>query len=73
MNIIHILILHLEKKKNVLGEKIAYWKKLKEEICCSPFYSILVDGSTKKTMEKHLIVYITCLPVEGRNPCEKKI
>ena len=46
-------------KEFLLVAKEVYWETLKAEICSRPVYSILVDESTDKTMEQHLIVYIT--------------
>ena len=59
-------------KEFLTAAKEVYWEKLKEEICSSPFYSILVDESTDKTMEQHLIVYITYLMDGGRGSCMTK-
>jgi hypothetical protein len=59
-------------KEFLLAAKMVYWKILKGEICSSPFYSILVDESTDKTMEQHLIVYITYLKDGGRGACATK-
>ena len=39
-------------KEFLLAAKEVYLEKLKEEICSSPFYSILVDESTNKSMEQ---------------------
>jgi len=52
--------------------KEVYWKKLKDEIFQSPYYSLLVDESTDRTMVQHLIIYITYLTNEGRGPCATK-
>ncbi|MCO5575073.1 hypothetical protein L7F22_028870 [Adiantum nelumboides] len=49
-----------------------YWGELKECICKSPFFSILIDDSTDLTYKKHLIVYMTYLEEEGSGPCACK-
>ena len=54
-------------KEFLIATKVVYWEKLKEEICSSPFYFIVVDESIDKTMEQHLIVYITYLTDGGRS------
>ncbi|KAH9295072.1 hypothetical protein KI387_038660 [Taxus chinensis] len=59
-------------KEFLQAAKEVYWKKLKDEIFHSPFYSILVDESTDRTMEQHLIVYITYLTNGGRGQCVTK-
>ena len=59
-------------KRFLLAAKEVYWETLKAEICSSPFYSILVDESTYKTMEQHLIVSITYLMDGGRGSCMTK-
>ena len=59
-------------KEFLLAAKEVYWEKLKAEICSSPFYSISVDESTNKTMEEHLMVYITYLMDGGRGSCLTK-
>jgi len=53
-------------KEFLQAAKEVYWKKLKDEISNSPFYSISVDESTDRTMVQHLIIYITYLTNEGR-------
>ena len=45
---------------------------MKHEILQSPFYSILVDESTDRTMAHHLIVCVTYLTNEGRGKCVAK-
>jgi len=53
---------NITSSKNILlAAKEVYWEKLKAKICSGPFYSILIDERTNKTMEKHLIVYIIYL------------
>ena len=60
------------RKEFLQASKEVYWKKLKDEILQSPFYSILVDESTDRTMAHHLIVYVTYLTNEGRGKCVTK-
>jgi hypothetical protein len=60
-------------KEFLLATKEVYWEKLKAKFFSSPFYSILVDESTDKTMEQHLIVYITYLMDGGRGSLHDKI
>eukprot|EP01018_Ginkgo_biloba_P029271 Gb_13695 [translate_table: standard] len=52
--------------------KEVYFAQLKTEIYRSPFYSILIDESTDRTLEQHLIVYITYLTDAGRGTCATK-
>ena len=59
-------------KEFLLAAKEVYWENLKVEICSSPFYSILVNERTDKTMEQHLIIYITYLMDGGRGSCMTK-
>ena len=59
-------------KEFLQAAKEVYWKKLKDEISNSPFYSISVDESTDRTMVQHLIIYITYLTNEGRGQCVTK-
>ncbi|MCO5572265.1 hypothetical protein L7F22_026018 [Adiantum nelumboides] len=41
-------------------------KHILADICASLFYSVLIDESTDRTMEKHLIVYVTYLSNRGK-------
>ncbi|MCO5594746.1 hypothetical protein L7F22_048779 [Adiantum nelumboides] len=41
-------------------------KHILADICASPFYSVLIDESTDRTMEKHLIVYVTYVSNRGK-------
>lgn len=38
---------------------------IRSKIKCSPFYSILIDESTNRGLEKHLIVYVMYLSEGG--------
>lgn len=59
--------------KDILeAAKEVYWKKLKDEIFQSPYYSLLFDESADRTMVQHFTVYITYLTNEGRGPCATK-
>lgn len=49
-----------------------YWESLRKEICASPFFSIMVDESTDRRYEKHLIIYITYLSKGGYGECKTK-
>ena len=60
------------RKEFLQAAKEVYWKKLKDDIFNSPFYSISVDESTDRTMVQHLIIYITYLTNEGRGQCDTK-
>ncbi|KAH7277645.1 hypothetical protein KP509_39G060800 [Ceratopteris richardii] len=43
-------------------------KKILANICSSPFYSLLIDESTDRTMEKHIIIYALYLTNGGKGP-----
>ena len=60
------------EKEFIHVTKEVCWKKLRDEIFHSPFYSILIDESTDRTMEQHLIIYIAYLTNQGRGQCVMK-
>lgn len=43
-----------------------YWDKLKEEINANPVYSILLEESTDRRYEKHLILSVSFLTHGGK-------
>ncbi|MCO5613014.1 hypothetical protein L7F22_067287 [Adiantum nelumboides] len=46
-----------------------YWERLRDDICKSPYFSIMVDESMDRQYEKHLIMYIMYLKDGGFGPC----
>jgi len=53
-------------KEFLFATQEVMWEKLKSKIQRSPFYSILIDESTDRGLEHHMIVYITFVK-EGGN------
>lgn len=49
-----------------------YWNILKDEICASSFFFIMVDESMDRRYEKHLIIYITYLSNKGFGVCKTR-
>ncbi|MCO5592067.1 hypothetical protein L7F22_046061 [Adiantum nelumboides] len=45
--------------------KEVYWSQLETELSESPFFSILIDDSTDRTLEQHLIIYVSYLKDRG--------